>query len=145
MVRISSLFVAAFRTRHFLYVVPAGSPENVETGILSSTAISVTWDEVLPIDQNGIITGYEVLYEPLETFGGAIGPETVNTTNLFYVLVGLQEYVDYAIFVRAYTRVGFGPYSQRVTNQTFQDSKLHVFLLLLQYKAFPRQLQLLSG
>lgn len=78
------------------------------------------------IRRNGIIILYEVLYEPQETFGGAIGSETANTTNLFYVLVGLQEYVDYAIFVRAYTRVGFGHYSQQVTNQTFQDSKYNV-------------------
>lgn len=108
------------------FTVPATAPINVQSQVLFSTSINVSWEEIPSIGRNGIIISYEVLYEPQETFGGAIGPETVNTTNLFYVLVGLQEYVDYVIFVRAYTRVGFGPYSQRVTNQTFQDSKYNV-------------------
>lgn len=89
--------------------------------MLSSTSINVTWDEIPPIGMNGIITTYEVLYEPQETFGGLIGSESVNTTNMYFVLFGLQEYVDYNISVRAYTEVGPGPYSQGITNQTFQD------------------------
>ena len=89
--------------------------------MLSSTSINVTWEDIPPIRRNGIITAYEVLYEPLETFGGFIGSERVNTTHHYFVLVGLQEYVDYNISVRAYTRVGPGPYSQAITNQTFQD------------------------
>ena len=92
-------------------IVPAIAPMNVRSQVLSSTSINVTWEEIPPIMRNGIITVYEVLYVPLETFGGAIGSENVNTTGLFYELVGLEEYVNYNISVRAYTRVGFGPYS----------------------------------
>ena len=91
--------------------------------MLSSTSINVTWDEIPPIRRNGILTAYEVLFEPLETFGDIIGPDTVNTSDLYYVLDGLQEYVSYNISVRAYTRVGFGPYSEEITNQTFQDGE----------------------
>ena len=98
---------------------------NVRSQVLSSTSINVTWEEISPIRRNGIITVYEVLYVPLETFGGAIGSENVNATGLFYELVGLEEYVNYNISVRAYTRVGFGPYSDEITNQTFQDCELH--------------------
>ena len=81
------------------------------------------WEEVVPIDQNGVITMYQVLYQPLETFGGAIGPETVNVTKLMATLTGLQEYVNYTISVRAYTSVGAGPYSDNITVLTFQDGK----------------------
>ena len=95
----------------------------MQSQVLFSTSINVSWEEIPLIRRNGIVILYEVLYEPQETFGGAIDPETVNTTNLYYVLVGLQENVDYDIFVRAYTRVGFGPYSEQITNQTFQDSE----------------------
>ena len=102
-------------------IVPAVAPINVRSQVLSSTSINVTWGEIPPIRRNGIITAYEVLYEPLETFGGLIGSESVNTTNMYFVLFGLQEYVDYNISVRAYTEVGPGPYSQGITNQTFQD------------------------
>ena len=91
--------------------------------VVSSTEIMVTWDMVPPIDQNGVITMYQVLYQPLETFGGAIGPETVNVTKLMATLTGLQEYVNYTISVRAYTSVGAGPYSNDTTVLTLEYSK----------------------
>lgn len=108
----------------FNNVVAAIAPLNVRSQVLSSTVISVAWDEIPPIDRNGIITLYEVFYVPLETFGGLISPEMVNTTDLSYELVGLQEYVNYNISVRAYTRVGSGLYSAPITNETLEDSKL---------------------
>ena len=109
-----------------LFTVPAIGPINVQSQVLFSTSINISWEEIPLISRNGIVILYQVLYEPQETFGGAIGPKTVNTTNLYYVLSGLQEYVDYYIFVRASTRVGFGPYSQQITNQTFQDSEYNL-------------------
>ena len=79
------------------------------------------WEEVVPIDQNGVITMYQVLYQPLETFGGAIRPLTVNVTELTADLTNLQEYVNYTISVRAYTSAGEGPYSDGVTILTLED------------------------
>ena len=90
---------------------------------VSPTSIMVTWDMVPPIDQNGVITMYQVLYQPLETFGGAIGPLTVNVTELTADLTDLEEYVNYTISVRAYTSAGEGPYSDGVVELTFEDSK----------------------
>ena len=86
----------------------------------------VSWGVVPPIDQNGIITMYEVLYQPLETFGGAIGPMTRNVsgTAISLVLMDLQEFVSYNISVRAYTIIGDGPYSEPFTDMTLEDCKL---------------------
>ena len=103
--------------------VPASSPENIQTEVLSSTEIRVSWTEVSEIDRNGIITMYEVMYEPLMTFG-VLTPATVNTTNLTIIVDGLEEYVEYNISVRAYTSVGPGPYSEEITNRTFEDGEL---------------------
>ena len=77
---------------------------------------------VPPIDQNGIINTYEVCYEPLKTFGGMIMKEKVNASELFYLLSGLEEFVDYNISVRAYTSEGSGPYSDVVMEMTLADS-----------------------
>ena len=41
----------------------------------------MTWEEVLAIDENGIIINYEVQYEPLQ-FANMLGTASVNTTNL---------------------------------------------------------------
>ena len=103
--------------------VPASSPENIQTEVLSSTEIRVSWTEVPERDRNGIITMYEVLYEPLMTFG-ELTPATVTTTNLTIIVGGLEEYVEYNISVRAYTSVGPSPYSEEVTNRTFEDGEL---------------------
>ena len=80
----------------------------------------MTWDEVPAIDQNGMIIIYEVQFDPLQ-FTGMLMTEYMNTTDMLVVLTGLQEYVDYNISVRAYTRVGPGPFSEDVTERTFED------------------------
>ena len=92
--------------------------------VLSSTEIQVNWTEVLEIDQNGIITEYEVMYEPLMTFG-VLSSESVvvDSTNFSVTLMDLEEYVEYNISVRAYTSVGPGPYSVGIVRRTFQDGK----------------------
>ena len=89
--------------------------------VVLSTEIMVTWDIVPEIDQNGVITMYEVLYVPLETFGGAIGPLSVNVTEQMTTLRDLQEYVNYTISVRAYTAIGEGPYSDGMIQITNED------------------------
>ena len=112
--------------------VPASPPDNVAVTVNSSTTIMVTWDSVPPIDQNGIITMYEVLYEPLETFGGAIGPMFMRVPGiqLSAVLSDVQEFVSYNISVRAYTSVGDGPFSDSMIVMTPEDGKLLTCLLL---------------
>ena len=68
---------------------------------------------------------YEVLYQPQETFNGAIGDLTVNVSApaMSVVLMNLQEYVNYTISVRAYTSVGEGPYSEGIVELTNEDSE----------------------
>ena len=107
----------------FLQTEPAAAPQTVETIALLSTAIEVSWEKVSAIDENGIIIVYEVQYVPLQTFGGALVTETVNTTLpvLNIILTDLQEYVEYNISVRAYTIVGAGPYSDPVPEITLED------------------------
>ena len=113
---------------HVLSVAPNAAPTNVAAVSISSTEIMVSWDEVPPIDRNGLITMYEVLYVPLETFEGTITSMTVNTTNTSTTLSGLEEFVMYNISVRAYTSEGPGPYSEEVTEMTLEDGKLQFYL-----------------
>ena len=104
---------------------PTTPPNNVSAVVISSTSIMVTWEMIAAIDQNGIITMYEVLYEPMKTFGDAIGPLTMNVSSSEFeaVLTNLQEFVIYDISVRAYTSAGEGPYSAAVREMTAEDGK----------------------
>ena len=102
---------------------PNDSPQNVSATSFSSTTIDVSWEEVPLADRNGLIITYEVLFEPLETFGQLTISETRNTTNLSIGLDNLHPFVEYNISVRAYTSVGFGPYSDVSMETTQQDRK----------------------
>ncbi len=82
------------------------------------------WENVLEIDQNGIITMYEILYQPLETFDGAITTQTMNVTERSADLTDLEEFVNYTISVRAYTSVGAGNYSSEITVLTLEDGNV---------------------
>ena len=104
------------------FVVPRSYPENISVSLIDSSSIRVDWEEVPEIDQNGIIAQYEVIYEPLMTFG-VLTTLTVNTTNLSITLMDLEEYVEYKISVRAYTSVGPGPYSVGIIRRTIEDSE----------------------
>ena len=102
---------------------PASAPINVAAVSISSTQVKVTWGHVPPTDQNGIIIMYELEYIPLEDFDRAIGKNTTNVSASSVILRRLQEYVNYAISVRAYTSAGAGPYSDPVIVLTNEDGK----------------------
>ena len=107
-------------------LAPSSPPPHVTAIAMSPTSIMVTWEMVPPIDQNGVITMYEVLYEPQETFNGAImsTTTTVDGTARAVNLTGLEEYVNYNISVRAYTSAGEGPYSEGIIEMTNEDGEL---------------------
>ena len=101
----------------------------------SSTTIIVMWDEVVPIDQNGVITMYEVMYTPLEVFAEAIGTGVKNVTShsSSVVLTDLEEYVFYNISVRAYTQIGQGNFSSPITERTSDDGKVLISFQSYEY------------
>lgn len=94
---------------------------DITADVLSPTEVSVSWDTVLPDDNN--ITMYQVLYQPRETFGGAINASTVDVgLNTSVTLTGLQEFVNYSISVQAFPSTGEAcPYSESITVLTMED------------------------
>ena len=90
----------------------------------------MTWDEISGLDQNGIITDYEVQIEPLD-FPADLSVNLLTTTNLSILVTDLEEYISYSIEVRAYTSVGPGPYSDPVTERTFEDGNVLCIPLIL--------------
>ena len=107
----------------FLIIVPSGSPTITEAMVISPTEIETSWNEVEPIDQNGIIVIYEVDYQPAQMFDGSMTVDVVNTTNTTIVLSDLHESVQYNITVRAYTSIGPGPFSSHVLSFTEEARK----------------------
>ena len=89
--------------------------------VLSSTSIMVSWSIVDPIDQNGLVTGYNILYEPLEDFNGRISSNNLNSSMMSFTLTSLEMFVTYNISVSAYTSAGSGPYSSQQSATTLED------------------------
>ena len=92
---------------------------------ISPTEIETSWNQVKPIDQNGIIIIYEVDYQPAQMFDGSMTGDAMNTTNTTIVLSALHESVQYNITVRAYTSIGPGPFSSHVLSVTEEARKLN--------------------
>ena len=112
-----------------------GAPQNVTGYNTSSTSIIVSWDEVPPDQQNGIITGYTITYQSqTQNDNGNVsaGPNDRQKN-----ITGLKEYVDYNIRVFASTVKGNGPQSSPVlVVRTDQDSKLFSVVKLLGFFHF---------
>ena len=107
----------------FLSTVPSGSPKITEAMAISPTEIEMSWNEVSPINQNGIIIIYEVDYQPAQVFNGSMTVDVMNTTNTTILLSNLHESVQYNITVRAYTRIGPGTFSSHILSFTQEARK----------------------
>ena len=92
---------------------------------MSPTEVVVEWTEVDAIERNGIIIAYEVVYVPLDSIGVA---DVRNTSNTTIRLEGLEESVEYTIRVRAFTRVGPGPFSDP-RNSTAQEDGRNCYII----------------
>ncbi len=86
----------------------------------SSTTIEVTWDIVPPIDQNGVITLYEVSYQPMVDYNRTVLLQNTTDPSRSLSLTGLHEYANYSVQVRAYTSVGPGDYSTEEFARTLE-------------------------
>ena len=104
------------------FVAPAGFPQNLAAQTLNSTAITVSWDEVLVNETNGIITQYNVTAIPDESFANVV-EMLVNNLTFSVVFDGLEEFVVYRFTISARTVVGFGPTSPEVSARTNEAGK----------------------
>ncbi|XP_041442217.1 phosphatidylinositol phosphatase PTPRQ-like [Xenopus laevis] len=80
--------------------VPGSPPHNLSLLGVNSTAITLAWSP--PLEPNGIITHYEVIY----THSTDLFTQSTISTSLS--LTDLYPYTLYNISVRAYTRFGHG-------------------------------------
>ncbi len=114
----------------FYYVAPSSPPSEVRLQALSPTSIAVTWMEVPLMEQNGVITAYEVFYLPLNHFSGLISSNSthVSGSELSVTLLNLEEYVNYSVSVRAFASIGPGPFSEEEIELTLEAGEFATFL-----------------
>ena len=104
---------------------PSAPPQDITTMVISSTSISVYWNPPPLPDQNGDIIGYQLIITNVNRSSSLV--LVVNVTNMTsYVVINLQEFEVYSFEIAAMTVIGLGPFSDVVTNQTFEDGKYHI-------------------
>ena len=88
--------------------VPSSSPQNVTVTSLNPASLRVSWDPLLEIHHNGLITGYIIQY----TRVGSSDMMSVNVTNgTTHTISRLVANVNYSVIVAAMTVNGTGPFS----------------------------------
>ena len=101
-------------------------PRDLVAVVISSSAVNLSWQPVLPEQQNGIIIQYVVNVTTVETGEGfelvsALDKLTVNS---------LHPHWTYIFTVSGETGVGVGPPSLAVTASTLEDGKTVVFFIM---------------
>lgn len=92
--------------------VPSGAPTNVRLRNYQENEILVQWNAVRQQEARGKIKGYTVYYYNSDHEGSV----TVSNPTVFQVILhGLTSEERYEIAVAAFTSVGEGPQSARVS------------------------------
>ena len=102
---------------------PSAAPTSVSVYAMSSTAITVEWEVVPCIEQNGDITGYTVCVlesGEMERVEDVVGDDVNEVT-----ISELTPSTTYSIQVAAVNSEGTGPYSDLIIIDT-PDSELYV-------------------
>ena len=91
-------------------------------------SLMVSWQPLLEINHNGVITSYVIIYTEIE--GNVVRSVTVNSGTR-YILSGLFPYVDYSVIVAAININGTGPFNNPVIGRSGEDSKLILYVQVL--------------
>ena len=98
------------------HTAPGGPPSQFNIEAINETAIEVLWGLPASNVRNGIIRGYKLF---VQARGGQ--ETTMNITNNnteAFIISGLQPRTAYTVSILAYTAVGDGPRSIRLTTVT---------------------------
>ncbi|XP_037912845.1 tyrosine-protein phosphatase Lar isoform X5 [Hermetia illucens] len=98
--------------------VPSGPPANISVRFQTPDVLCITWDSPTAEHRNGQITRYDVQFHKKIDHG--LGSER-NTTLRKAVFTNLEENTEYVFRVRAYTKQGAGPFSDKLIIATERD------------------------
>ena len=114
------MFYRLYIFKLLIHTAPSAAPTNVNVYAMNHTAITVQWETVPCIEQNGDITNYTVTV--LES-GEMERVEDVDGNVNEVIISGLTQSTTYSIQVAAVNSQGTGPYSDIVVINT-PDSEL---------------------
>ena len=84
----------------------------------TATNISISWTQISCIDRNGDITGYRILYGPVNTAHVTLDHQSTSTSRDF---TGLIPFTIYTFSVSGVNSQGAGAFSSEAIFRTSED------------------------
>ena len=88
-------------------IAPRQTAQNVAVDVSGSTAILVSWDYILPEEENGIILFYLIIIEG-RGFDSSVYRKYANSTATYFIIENIQEANEYSVRLCAVNNVGNG-------------------------------------
>ncbi|CAH1716486.1 unnamed protein product [Chironomus riparius] len=98
--------------------LPTGTPTNITHRFQTPDVLCISWDPPLREHRNGQILRYDIQFHKKIDHG--LGTER-NTTIRKAVFANLDESAEYVVRIRAYTKQGAGPFSEKIIIETERD------------------------
>ena len=96
------------------FPVPTAPPQSLATLNVNSTSVTISWDSVECIHRNGLITHYQLVYEPMNIFGNSLATMIISgdpDDGGVYMAAGLNPSSDYLFKVAAVNNIGVGHFA----------------------------------
>ncbi|XP_019848636.1 PREDICTED: phosphatidylinositol phosphatase PTPRQ-like [Amphimedon queenslandica] len=106
-------------TQKMPQAAPSGPPVNVTLKSVTTNTFNITWLPPNPLDANGVITGYHVIFN--RTRINDISSYMLTASHNYFLKKGLHSYEMVSFKVAAKTDVGFGPFSSEYFFQTNEE------------------------
>lgn len=94
---------------------------------ISSTSVRVNWNMLEESERNGNITHFEIILTPSLLAVASFPIPTISVNTLWKSreadIIGLEEFTEYDVTIRAFTVVGPGPFSPASLVVTLEDGK----------------------
>ncbi|XP_043281864.1 Down syndrome cell adhesion molecule-like protein Dscam2 isoform X2 [Venturia canescens] len=101
--------------------VPSSPPQEIRCTALTSQSLQVSWNPPPDKSLNGILKGYKVTWESMDSMTEMAKSEPKTTTSLTVVISSLEKHTNYSIQALAYTRAGNGVTSPPLYCVTKED------------------------
>nr|XP_058964313.1 protein sidekick-2-like isoform X2 [Pocillopora verrucosa] len=101
---------------------PSSAPTSLKPEVTGATSVTLRWEPVPYVGQNGVILGYKIYYRIFGKQNTEKEKELFNGLVYSTSLTGLESFVTYEFQILAYTRIGNGPKSAAVRATTRSSS-----------------------
>ena len=101
-------------------IAPGQTPQNVVVEVSKSTSILVSWNHLLPEEENGFILYYLIIVEG-RGVDSLLHRLHANSTATYFIVEDLQEANEYSVRLCAVNSAGNGPYSHSIMVKTYED------------------------